>query len=517
MLVDGMEAPKMTFKDTLLSSSNGAAPTSGFKEDDPFVIGDDDVTREFDDIEPKIVFKERIMTLVEKSMESTVVVKLLGRSISYNALQNRLWAIWKLRKCPFRGPWIVYGHNLTIQPWSVNFNPLQSHLTSIVAWIRIRSVPGALYKAPLVVAIGEMIGKVVKIDDNTSAATRGRFARLAVTVDLSKSLKSRIWVNGKPYDIEYESLPLICYGCGRYGHLKTDCPDLREKEKEKTDKDSHIEEVVTAIPESREKFGPWMVVQKKHRRSGRNMSDKVSDVRDRYLFSAIATNEEDERKISNDKDRFGAAFDSIAELSLEDFLAIKGKRVAFSMELNINPTQANKNKGDKDIGPNVTKRFGKAQLGKGTKVSKLSIHQAKAKSKGHEFVSGLSAEQRMAALETSSVIVSLTLARRNTVVRFGSTESPNETKAGTKDSMLKSNPTPCGQMIDYGESSGQQQATNKWHSSDHRHLPPSNLDAADQRMIPVSDAFVDLSEELDRAAEIGMVEEKTVDAHDMLE
>ncbi|KAL1559138.1 hypothetical protein AAHA92_09514 [Salvia divinorum] len=409
MLVDGMEAPKMTFKDTLLSSSNGAAPTLGFEEDDPFVIGDDDVTREFDDIEPKIVFKERIMTLVEKSMESTVVVKLLGRSISYNALQNRLWAIWKPRGQFFMmdldndyyqirfnnlddyqnalsgGPWIVYGHNLTIQPWSVNFNPLQSHPTSIVAWIRIRSVPGALYKAPLVVAIGEMIGKVVKIDDNTSVATRGHFARLAVTVDLSKSLKSRICVNCKPYDIEYEYLPLICYGCGRYGHLKTDYPDLREKEKEKTDKDSHIEEVVTAIPEPREKFGPWMVVQKKHRRSGRNMSDKVSDVSDRNLFSAIATNEEDERKISNDKDRFGkfgyhanhvedlsanenvitgAAFDSIAELSLEDFLAIKGKRVAFSMESNINPKQANKKQRDKDIGPNVQKVW-QDPIGKG--------------------------------------------------------------------------------------------------------------------------------------------------------
>ncbi|KAL1569140.1 hypothetical protein AAHA92_00652 [Salvia divinorum] len=190
-------------------------------------------------------------------MESMVVVKLLGRSISYNAFQNRLWAIKKPRGQFFMmdldndyyqirfnnlddyqnalsgGPWIVYGHNLTIQPWSVNFNPLQSLPISIVAWIRIRSVPGALYKAPLVVAIGEMIDKVVKIDNNTSAATRGRFARLAVMVDLSKTLKSRIWVNDKPHDIEYESLPLICYGCGRYGHLKTDCQDLREKEKEK--------------------------------------------------------------------------------------------------------------------------------------------------------------------------------------------------------------------------------------------------------------------------------------------
>ncbi|KAL1569139.1 hypothetical protein AAHA92_00651 [Salvia divinorum] len=72
--------------------------------------------------------------------------------------------------------------------------------------------------------------------------------------------------------------------------------------------------------------------------------------------------------------------------------------------------------------------------------------------------------------------------------------------------MLKLNPTPGGQMIDYGESSGQQQATNKWHSSDHHHLPPSNLDTADQRMVPVSDAFVDLSEELDRAAETGMIQ-----------
>lgn len=42
-----------------------------------------------------IKFSERINQLLIKDMSFTVVIKLLGRSIRYAALQNKIYALWK--------------------------------------------------------------------------------------------------------------------------------------------------------------------------------------------------------------------------------------------------------------------------------------------------------------------------------------------------------------------------------------------------------------------------------------
>ncbi|KAJ8762937.1 hypothetical protein K2173_023066 [Erythroxylum novogranatense] len=114
------------------------------------------------------------------------------------------------------GPWIVFGHNLTVQPWSLAFDPSHPYPTSTVSWIRIPNLPSSLYHKPLLEQVGSMVGKVIKIDERTLLATRGRFARMAVTVDLTQPLISRILVNGKLKVIEYEALPIACFHCGVY-------------------------------------------------------------------------------------------------------------------------------------------------------------------------------------------------------------------------------------------------------------------------------------------------------------
>ena len=74
-------------------------------------------------------------------MECSVVVKLLGRTIGYKALQNRIMALWKpsgevritdLDNGYFlvsldnhedrvivltKGPWIILGHYYTVELW----------------------------------------------------------------------------------------------------------------------------------------------------------------------------------------------------------------------------------------------------------------------------------------------------------------------------------------------------------------------------------------------------------------
>lgn len=61
-----------------------------------------------------------------------------------------------------------------------------------------------------------VLGSPLKWDDSTALATRGKFARLCVEVDLTKLSKFRL--RRKIRRIEYEGIHLVCFNCGRYGH-----------------------------------------------------------------------------------------------------------------------------------------------------------------------------------------------------------------------------------------------------------------------------------------------------------
>lgn len=94
---------------------------------------------------------DRVYALIEESMSTTLVVKLLGRTIGYNALWNKVCSMWKpMRRIQLKdidndyylakfesvldynsvllkGPWVVFGHYLSVQPWSAKFLTLEDY------------------------------------------------------------------------------------------------------------------------------------------------------------------------------------------------------------------------------------------------------------------------------------------------------------------------------------------------------------------------------------------------------
>ncbi|KAL4387714.1 hypothetical protein GQ457_09G012610 [Hibiscus cannabinus] len=147
------------------------------------------------------------------------------------------------------GPWLIYGNYLTVQPWSRSFSTDEDHLEKIVVWARLPGLPFLYYTKSMFRCIAGAIGKIIKIDYNTSEGKRGSFARLAVVVGLSKPLIPSVLIDGISQKIEYEGLPIICYSCGCYGHTTEVCKPHVEKELER----SCVED-----GSSGGKFGPWM-------------------------------------------------------------------------------------------------------------------------------------------------------------------------------------------------------------------------------------------------------------------
>ncbi|KAK9029950.1 hypothetical protein V6N11_031389 [Hibiscus sabdariffa] len=96
----------------------------------------------------------------------------------------------------------------------------------------------------------------------TETRHRGKFARMTVRINLNKPFVSKIVVNGKIQLIEYESLPIVCFNCDKYGHMNDNCPDLQHNPTTKVPlhPSEHTPTTLTTM------FGLWMVVEKRKRR-----------------------------------------------------------------------------------------------------------------------------------------------------------------------------------------------------------------------------------------------------------
>ncbi|KAL4368746.1 hypothetical protein GQ457_05G015960 [Hibiscus cannabinus] len=183
---------------------------------------------------------------VEISAEDIIMNR---KSINYSALENRIRAIWKpvgqlqvididinyyiirfsnerdYTEVLMQGPWTIYGSYLTVQPWSHSFTKPEKHPMQVIVWVRLPGLTYRYYSKALFCHIATLIGRVIKIDYNTKVGGRGKFACLAILVDLNKPLLSCIRIDGSLQKLEYEGLQHVCYTCGMYGHSKESCEE----------------------------------------------------------------------------------------------------------------------------------------------------------------------------------------------------------------------------------------------------------------------------------------------------
>ncbi|KAJ8750588.1 hypothetical protein K2173_015755 [Erythroxylum novogranatense] len=227
-------SPIVSFRDKLLGKGSTHSAAIPLEEEDEISIGEEDYIATVENGVPSITFSDRIHGLLDKRMELCLIIKLLGRRITYNDLSNKLEGLWRTKR-PFHlstlendyymekfqskedyvmvlpeGPWLVFGHCLTVQPcFNINQTP---------------GLPSRMYVHDALTTIDKQVGKVIRVDSISEVATKTRFARIALYVDLQKALPSKIKINGRFQRIEYESLPFLCFKCSKYGHFKDNCP-----------------------------------------------------------------------------------------------------------------------------------------------------------------------------------------------------------------------------------------------------------------------------------------------------
>lgn len=163
-----------SWKDRLLGTilGSGGRPLTGhnFEGDDDFELLESDIEKATINGTPTIYFSNQINQFLVNGMAHTVVIKLLGRTIGYTALYNKVCAIWKPKQgfqlidvengyflAKFQnkedferalcdGPWIVYGQYLTVQPWTVDFDTRHAYPSLVMAWVHFLSLLGHMYR-----------------------------------------------------------------------------------------------------------------------------------------------------------------------------------------------------------------------------------------------------------------------------------------------------------------------------------------------------------------------------------
>ncbi|MBA0818912.1 hypothetical protein Gohar_025515 [Gossypium harknessii] len=208
MMINSSPEKPISWKDMLVGQSSKYT-FNGLEGKDDLDILDGDIQKSFVNGLPSISISNRIHKILIQGMENTVTLKLLCRNIGFFVLQNKLYNLWRpsaalhmmdiengyflvkfqnkldYENALSEGPWIIFGQYLTVQPWTLAFDPTQAYSSVVMAWIRFPGLPGYLYNHKIITEIGET------------------------------PLVSHILINGRKQNVEYESLSIICFYCGR--------------------------------------------------------------------------------------------------------------------------------------------------------------------------------------------------------------------------------------------------------------------------------------------------------------
>ncbi|CAL1370145.1 unnamed protein product [Linum trigynum] len=231
-----------------------------------------------------------------RQWRSALVVKALGRTVSYTMMLKRLQSIWEkagsiqvtsVKKGYFLvrftsgidyeraltgGPWLVGDNYLTVHPWTKDFNPYEHEISSTLVWARLLELPIHYFHPVAVMRIGERIGKPMRVDHATLSGARSDYARVCVQVDLTRPLLSQFTIHGKKYFIQYEGLDKICLQCGTYFEcIRCSCMGRNEE--------MEVEEPAATPTRTEPKqpdtvYGEWMIAKKKRGLAGRPQSRK---------------------------------------------------------------------------------------------------------------------------------------------------------------------------------------------------------------------------------------------------
>lgn len=290
--VDGRTEARPTFRDAMKGRRLDQDPPrdsfANFYDEGTASDDDEVILEEEDPLCPTIFLTKAEKIQLRSPWRRTLIIKVIGKSVGYNFLLRRIRMLWRpsadmelvaldndyflvkfesmedYNFSKFEGPWMIIEHYLIVKEWVPDFDPFTDHLKNVLVWVRFPCLPIKYYNSDFLMKIGKRIGRPVKVDYATSVTSRGKYARLCVEVDLSKTLLPKFRLKQRIRKIEYEGLYLVCFKCGIYGHREEVCGKAANNNKG----DNQNFEIEN--PDIVGNFGPWMLATKRPKRNVKN-------------------------------------------------------------------------------------------------------------------------------------------------------------------------------------------------------------------------------------------------------
>ncbi|XP_017973567.1 PREDICTED: uncharacterized protein LOC18613301 [Theobroma cacao] len=160
-----------------------------------------------------------------KWWQCSVIVQMLGRPISYQSLCNKIVSLWAPKGCYLIVDLDDEAH-LGVKD-----------LSTVATCMRFPRMLLHLYHKSVLRQIGYKLGRLLKIDYNIDQEKQGKFALIAMQLDLTKPLIPCFYINGQLQLVEGERLPKVCFTCGIYGYVQEDCGDTGVNQKDREQED----------------------------------------------------------------------------------------------------------------------------------------------------------------------------------------------------------------------------------------------------------------------------------------
>lgn len=191
---------------------------------------------------PSIKLNTEFRASFEVKWKNALILKVLGHSITYIILLNKITQLWKLKwefslmelmndfflfrsdeddtidPALTEGPWLVAENYLTIQRWQPRFNASKGTITTMFVWVFILEFLEEFYNEDILFSVGHCIGHSLKFDVNTYWATRWKYTWLCVEIDYLRHVVKKVFIDDLLFNVKYENFPSICFYRGRIGH-----------------------------------------------------------------------------------------------------------------------------------------------------------------------------------------------------------------------------------------------------------------------------------------------------------
>ncbi|XP_019160484.1 PREDICTED: uncharacterized protein LOC109157058 [Ipomoea nil] len=278
------DRPPLSFRDAVAGNMMANIDlTLGDLEGDDCYSDDENQDEPDDPLCPTIRLTRKEKEIIRAPWRQALIVKVWGKQVGYSFLMRKLCALWRskgsfemvaidngyflvkfgstddINFAKYEGPWMILDHYLIVKEWEPNFDPMADKTQKVLRRFLRK--------------IGDKIGRPVRVDHATSHASRGRFARICVEVEITKPLLSKFTLEGRRRFIAYEGLHLVCFQCGMYGHYAEACPTMKntgassEPEQSRALVEKAVATKAAKVADTALKpYGSWIVVTKPERR-----------------------------------------------------------------------------------------------------------------------------------------------------------------------------------------------------------------------------------------------------------